>query len=231
MRLHSRGVLLTIVAVVAMSVVTAASASAALPEFKPVPTKKKLTSTSGQVTWHIVGSGVSFTCAGSTASGEVTGARTVGGLVLKYTGCLVEGGTGQKCEVNSGGAKKGEIVTKALKGELGTVKTSEAASGVGLFVVANENKVPRTWATIAGNACEPESVIGGSVAAEVATIGKKQVTNKLVFSKSANGVGEQIKTITLDSGVLEEPALSYLSVTLTTASTDELKFEEALEIT
>lgn len=227
MRLHSRGVLLTIIAVVAMSVVTAASASAALPEFKPVPTKKKFTSTSGTVTWTLGGGTEKMTCTKNTSTGELTGAKTVGKVVVTFTGCKTTGTGG--CDVKSVGAKTaGEIITKSLSGELGTVKTTEAASGVGLLLKPETGTI---WTEIPSNSCIGESILSGSLAAEVATIGKKQATNKLVFGMS--GGKQAIRELTMDSGKLSEPELygSGFWGPLAIQKTDEVTFEEALEVT
>jgi hypothetical protein len=226
MHLKSRGVLVAL-AVLAMSVLAVSAASAAtLPEFKPVPTKKKFTSTSGTVSWTMgVGGTERITCSKSTATGEITGTRTVGKLVIKFSGCISASG----CTMNSAGGKGGEVVTNALKGELGTVKTTEEPSGVGLLIETEAAK-PKTWATLAGNECFPESKIAGNLAAGVAVTGKKQVTNTLVFNSVPRGEG--IQSITLDSGTVVKPELVFAEWgNLTIASSDELKFEEALEVT
>jgi hypothetical protein len=226
MQRRSRGVLLALVAVFAMSAVTAAAASATTPEFKPVPAKKKFTSTSGYVQYTFNNGTEVLECNNSTAAGEVTGAKTLGKLVIKFTNCTTSGTGGSGCSVTSTGAKSGEIVTKSLEGELGTVKTTEAASGVGLLLKPESGK---TWSVLAGNSCLSETQMSGSIAAEVPTIGKKQVTNKLVFSDPSGKQG--IRSITLDSGKAEKPELVFWGTAMTMNTTDELSFEEALEVT
>jgi hypothetical protein len=59
-------------------------------------------------------SGSKGTCKGESGSGEYTGAKTVGGLIMTFTGCEF---VGVKC--NSAGKPEGEISTAALEGELG----------------------------------------------------------------------------------------------------------------
>jgi hypothetical protein len=231
MRLHSRGVLLTIIAVVAMSVVTAASASAALPEFKPVPTKKKFTSTSGKVVWNVPSEPVSVTCSKSTASGEITGVSTIGKTVIKFTGCNLEQGSKGPCPVHSTNTTNaGELVTNGLKGELGTVKMAEAASGVGMLFESEAKyhelfELASTTApcTLGGEAFE------GNIAAEVSSVAKKQLTNDLVFGSTS---GQKIKEITVKSGTVK-PKLDglYFGSLTTLENTDETTFEEALEVT
>ena len=56
------------------------------------------------------------TCTGEHSSGEITGAKTVGNVVMRFTGC--ESG-GQKC---STGLVEGDIETKTLEGVLGIEK-------------------------------------------------------------------------------------------------------------
>jgi hypothetical protein len=223
MRLH-RGVLLTVIAVVAISVISVASASATTPEFKPVPAKKKFSETGGTVTFRQAGN--EYTCAKSTSTGEVTGARTVGKVAMVLKECITHGSGGTGCALNSAGAKNnGEIVMKSLDGELGTIKTTEAPSGVGLLL---KPEVEKKWTTLEANSCTGATLVTGMIAAEVPTIGKKQTTNKLVVKQGYTG---GIRTITLDSGKLEEPGFVMWSEETSVQTTDELTFEEALEVT
>jgi hypothetical protein len=223
-RFKARGVLLALVAVFVMSAVATAAASAAKPEFKPVPTKKKFTISGGVSEW---GSGEGdIECAKTSATGEIDSAQTVGNVVVVYSGCTSTGSGGANCPVNSVGAKAGEIVTGSLDGELGTVATSQAASGVGLRFKPASTK---TWFTEQKNECTPELAFKGQLAAEVSIIGKKQTTNKLVLEPGASG--EKIKEITLDSGVTEKPELEAFGAIVAIKATEELKFEEAVEVT
>jgi hypothetical protein len=225
MRFKANSVLLALVAVFAMSAVTAAAASAVKPEFKPVPAKKKFTSTSGGVRWAM--GTESITCSSSTIAGEIASATLLGKVVVKFTGCKDPGASKSGCAISSLGAKEGEVVTKALKGELGTVKTSEAASGVGLLL---EPETKSTGiATIEKTECRGETRLIGSLAAEIPTIGKKQSTNGLVFG--VTGGKSNIDHITLDSGKEMAPSLEGWGTQLTVEMSDALTFEEALEVT
>jgi hypothetical protein len=218
-----RTVLVGVLATLCLSVGVASAAT--LPEFKPVPTKKKFTSTSGAVTW--TAGTERLTCSSSATSGEITGASTLGNVVVKFTGCQQLNSKGT-CPLKSVGANAGEIVTASLKGELGTVATKEAASGVGLLLA------PTTGSTIAQIAATPapcsgtETALGGNVAGEVATTSKKQLTNKLVFG--VTGGGQNINQITVKSGT-KSPELEAWGLDWTIAATDEVAFEEALEVT
>ena len=125
-----RTVLVGGLAMLALSGLAAASASAALPEFKPVPVKKKFTSSSGKSLWRASSASDDMECTKSTTTGEITGASTIGKAVIKFTGCDFYQGAKGPCAVHSANtANSGEIVSDALKGELGTVKTTEAPVG------------------------------------------------------------------------------------------------------
>jgi hypothetical protein len=58
-------------------------------------------------------------CTGETSAGEYTGRKTVGGVIITFTGCEMGG---SKC--TSAGAEEGEVVTNTLEGVLGIEKTS-----------------------------------------------------------------------------------------------------------
>jgi hypothetical protein len=220
-----RAALAAAVAILALSIVGASVASAATPEFKPVPTKKKFTE-SKLGTKFVYGTN-SIECAGGTASGEVTGAHTIGKVIEKLTGCKTTGASKEGCNIESNGAALGEIVTQDLDGELGTVSTTEAASGVGLLLKAEAEK--GRWTTLVANECTVETAVTGQLAAEVPVIGKKQTTNELVFG--FKGSEQAIQEITLDSGKKVETELAMWSVSARMESAGELKFEEALEVT
>jgi hypothetical protein len=221
MRFKSRGVLVAL-AVLTMSVIAVSAASAAtLPEFKPVPTKHKFKATSGTVE---LGWGTrELKCPQGTVTGELTGARTVGNVVMSFTGCETTTTKGTTwCPVNSYGAKAGEIVTEPLDGELGTVATKEAPSGVGLLV--KPENVEDGWSEVQGNECTPAMFPEGDVIAELSAIGKKQTTNKLVFKPGTDD-------IKLDSGISKVAKLNVFGVKASFANTTEVTFEEALEVT
>jgi hypothetical protein len=183
-----------------MSAVVTAAASAAAPEFKPA-TKQAFTGSTGTLTIE-TGTGKTITCSKGTSSGEITGASTVGGLVLTLTGCATTEGSG--CKFHSENAKNaGEIITNALVGTLGEVKTAEAASGVGLLLEPASGKV---LTTIQGPCLLGTSRLEGSVAAEVASIKTLAKTAKLAF---VGKTGKQhIKFITI-KGVEKKSGLKF----------------------
>lgn len=224
MRVISTSAFLATLTVFAMSAVTVASASAATPEFKPIPTKRQFTSTGGTVTWRW--GTQNFDCSKSTTTGGIASATALSGVVIKFTGCKETNSKGS-CALKSVGASNSEeVLTHSLKGDLGTVKTSEAASGVGLLL---EPEATHTISLLAETTCSPETSLTGSMAGEVSTVGKKQLTNGLMFAVTKGA--QNIKTITLASGKKETPELEAWGSELVMEDTADLTFEEALEIT
>jgi len=192
-------------------------AATSVPTFVPLPTKKKFKGTSG--TWE-AGYGVDiFTCPSGTVTGELTGGQKLGNVVITFTGCTSDGPDEAGCPLNTEGAKSGEMVTTALTGELGTVATTEAASGVGLLLKPENN----WWVTV-GNGCTVGTNWRGTVAPEVAVIGKKQTTNRLFLTSN-------IEKIKLDSGVSEWSELETFAVPIYWTNTFEVTFEEPVEVT
>jgi hypothetical protein len=203
-----------------LSLATAGVAAAATtPEFKPVPTKHKFKGTSGP---SIGGQGSEvYRCSKGTVTGEISGGQKLVNTVVAFTGCTSSGAYKSGCPVHTYGAKSGEIVSESLNGELGTVAAKEAPSGVGVLLkeVGEDG-----WWEMEGNECTRGAFWEGSVAAEVAVIGKKQATNKLV-------IRPELKKITLDSGLPETAELRAFATPMKWENTFEVTFEEPLEVT
>jgi hypothetical protein len=195
-------------------------------EFKPIPTKKKFTSTSGADRWMLPGEGGSLECSKSTSSGEITSATTLGKVVMQSTGCKLTIGD-ETCPMKSEGGGTEEIVTTSLKGELGIVATTEAASGIGLLLKPETGEV---WTSLVETKCLGGSTVEGSLAGEVTSL-SKQTTHGLDFVTSEYGAKQRIKEITLDSGELKKPKWDGFLTVMTLEQSNEVKFEEALEIT
>src|ERR1700728_2478657 len=103
-----RTALLGGLAMLALSLATAGVAAAATtPEFKPVPTKKKFTSSNGVSYWGWEGEIIK--CSKSTTSGEITSATTLGHVIVKYTGCTIKLSGGSVCPIKSESGGKEEI--------------------------------------------------------------------------------------------------------------------------
>jgi hypothetical protein len=170
--------------------------SAVGPEFNPVPTAKKFTGSGGESRWAWSG-GVTIACSAGSTTGEIAGPRTIGHVIIVFTGCKSSDSGHSNCPINTVGAKAEEIVTQSLAGELGTATTSKE---VGLRLKAETGT---KWFTTIGTECgSPEAQWTGSLAGVVSPIGKKQTTGKLHF------VSPNISEFTLDSGTIEKPRLS-----------------------
>ncbi|MGD1058102.1 MAG: hypothetical protein ABR992_11900, partial [Solirubrobacteraceae bacterium] len=167
-----------------------------------------------------------ITCAASTSTGEITGAKTVGKVLVVFTGCTSAGLGGEGCTVQSSGATKaGEIRTAVLKGELGTVAAAEAPSERVLVIRPETGK---RFALIEENACTEEAAVTGSIAGEIERIGIRSVKNGLLF-RVVNGK-QAIKRVKTAAGELK-PELSAFGTVVTESSSQEWEFREAIEIT
>ncbi len=84
---------------------------------------------SGSITLESAVKVSKVTCTGESSGGEYTGVRTVGSMTVTLTGCA----HGSE-ECASTGAAAGEIITRALEGELGVEKTgaTNAKNKIGL---------------------------------------------------------------------------------------------------
>jgi hypothetical protein len=230
MRFSKSRALFALLAVLVVSAVTVSAASAATtPEFSPVPAKKKFTASSSGVTAEWSG-GAQYVCSKSSTSGEVTGARTVGDVLIVWGGCMGKEHAGAECSVHSEGAKAGEIVFKPMGGELGTVASTEAKSGVGLMLQreVREKEKGKGLFALEGT-CLTTGAFSGSFAGEVTVVGSKVTVNDLSFQ--APGTHQEIRKITLDSGTKAEPEFVMGGGLIHFEWLDELGFEEALEVT
>jgi hypothetical protein len=151
---------------------------------------------------------------------------TVGKVVVEFTGCKSSGSGGSGCTVKSlGSAPAGTVDTNTLKGELGTVKTTEAASGVALELKGESSS---TFTTLEKNSCTKESAVTGAIAGEASPIGKSQTTGKLIFT--VNSSKQAIKVVNLLSGEVE-PELKAFTTTATEATSDAVTYTTAVEVT
>jgi Regulator of chromosome condensation (RCC1) repeat/IPT/TIG domain len=123
---------------------------------------------------------VKLTCTGETSTGSITGAKAVGNVVVKFTGCV--SGT-KKC--TTVGLAEGELETKTLEGVLGieriTVKEGKETRHVALDLYP----VGKTGAfleyTCTGSA---PATLSGSILAPVTT-DKMLTTATLKFTATA----------------------------------------------
>jgi hypothetical protein len=172
------------------------------------------------------GSIATTACETSSSTGEITSMDTIGALVIKYKGCTVSG-SGKVCTIKSeeGSPAEGEIITKTLKGELGTVKESEATSEVGLLLEPASGNV---ITNLAETSCAVKTSVTGLVAGEVAPLGEKGKISNLLYGIS--GGSQQIHKIAVLSGT-KEPALTAYSVSAAQEGADVFEFGGEIEIT
>jgi hypothetical protein len=199
------------------------------PEFKP-GTAEKFTSAGTEFQLHY--GGVVYTCKNETTDGEVTGKYTAGGVVARFTGCTVTKGEQiSGCPENSVGAGAGEIVTAALKGQLGIVPTKEQQDATGLLL---EPATGTTWTTLAasskeGKVCSIEMKLQGKLALGVEPVGMATTAGEFTAALHEN---TNIKEIKLDSGETVKVKLTGFDgeeVSLT--GSDAVTYEKATEVT
>jgi hypothetical protein len=156
---------------------------------------------------------------------EVYGANKV---VMTYEEC--EGDdelTNEKCPVKSNGAAGAkEVVTEALKGELGRVKAAEAKTEVGLLFEPEQGTV---ISTIEGKClpATPEKV-EGSVAGEVKQVGKKVEAPEVEFSVTPAGKQVITKIVRTRTNAEAKPRLTAGVEVVSLKVAQHLKFEEPL---
>ena len=157
---------------------------------------------------------VKVTCKGESSSGTITGTKTVGEVVIRFTGCESKA---KKC--TTAGLVAGEIETKRLEGALGWQSKPLKKVALDLFPIGNVGPVVEY--TCEGAAA---TTLVGSVLAPV-PVGKMSVTGTLRFTATS---GKQ-KPEQFEGG--ERDVLSTVlgeQVGLTFGSTQTT--EEAVEI-
>jgi hypothetical protein len=211
------------VSMFALSAVAVSVASASEHTFLPFSTtSNKFTITSGP--GKLVTAGNEIACASDEGSGEVTAPDKVDKVKVLFKGCEATVGT-EKCKTQSRGQPEGSILTNTLDGDLGTVATSEAATGVGLLLLPTTGS---TFVTVIGK-CLPaeETAITGKIAGEVLPVKVKQKSGSVKFA--LNGASQAIKKIFV-LGVEVKPALTAFGLAATLTSTEGITFERELEI-
>jgi FG-GAP repeat len=139
--------------------------------------------------------GSKVTCLGETGSGEYTGHKTVGGVILTFTRCER---LGEKCSTSQ--AAEGEIVTKPLEGVLGATKLGATSIqnqiGLDLFPVGKTGAVMefRCGAT-------PVSVRGSVIG--VSTENSMKLTSTLIYAASSKGNQKPESFVGLPKDILE----------------------------
>lgn len=192
------------------------------PSFATLPSARTFTGMGAPST--LKAAGIATSCEEASDTGEVTSMSTVGKLVITFTGCQVTNTAKETCTIKSASAKGGEIVTTTLMGQLGTTKSEEATSEVGLLLLPESGK---RWTLLSSTKCSAESQVTGSLAAEVLPISEKTEFGGLDFEVSSGK--QNIKKITVSSGV-EEPELVAFAAVATEELEDGIEFTGEVEI-
>jgi hypothetical protein len=195
----------------------------AKPEFKVLPSVRTVTGSGA--TAKVTAGSDTVECADSASTGEIISMTQIGKLVIKFKGCVVKNtSTKSTCTIKSTGAANGELVSHTLKGELGTTKSTEAASEVGLLL---EPETTKKWMTLAETSCTPESTLSGSLAGEASPASIRQAIDSLYFAAES---GKQIiKDITVSSGQ-KTPELEVFSSKATVEASEQLEYTGEVEV-
>jgi len=205
---------LVLVAVMAMSLVAAAAASAE-PLFNPA--EGKLTAKSGTAT--LASSSAEVVCTESVAPGTITNPHLVQ-LIIHFLGCQGKETGGETCSVKSKGAPaENLIITNTLHGILGLILPHTPA----LLILPGSGS---TFVTLEGSCLTlSPAAVTGSVAAEITPVGSKQKTGKIVTGAAVNTHFES------SLGGLVIAKLVAFSATSTQTETASVEFEKATEVT
>jgi hypothetical protein len=248
-----RKTLICLIAVFAMSAVAATAASAETEseqQFfqnakKEQPKLKGFTSKEEVSKLTVPSTGTTVECKKDTDVGKLVGRESVEKVVVTFKECENPAKT---CEVHSvvGTVKEvnGTVKTLALKGELGEVAESEAASKVGLLLEGETSNVFVTLeSSVAGCLPVNPSTVEGGVVGEVKPLTLSK-TDKVEFLLS--GTAQKIKVLERSFALhcanapkatreckedaKFEPKLSAFGKPATFESKDENTFEEELEV-
>jgi hypothetical protein len=139
--------------------------------------------------------GTKIICTGEQATGEYTGTKTVGNVLLTFTGCETSGG-----QVESPGQPNGHVVSSPLEGVLGVWKTGETAkqNKIGLELFPQEAGAP-----VSQMACNGlPIVLRGSVITHVLTSNKMLLSSTIKYAQR-NGIQKPDRFVAGPASVLE----------------------------
>jgi hypothetical protein len=219
---------LMVVAVLALSVVAASSASAAStnPLFAPV-NQQGVTGEGGPTT--LSGSGLIVACESNhVISGNVNNSLLVGGIVIHYLGCKYTKGEKESgCPVHSTNTTgEGLILTNTLHAILGILLPSDE-TGIVFLPQTGSKFVTFAAAEKGGKACGLETAVSGSVAASVLPVEKKQTTGTVKVTEKET----QEFDLTHGLGLVKAKLVAFGGEPAKLAQTDSIVFGEPTEVT
>jgi hypothetical protein len=209
----------------AFGLTSAGAASAVEPLFKPA-NGQLVTGTSGTSTWQF--GLMRVRCNKDTWRGAVSSSLLLGNVVIHYLECVYP--LSNNCPANSQGAPAGLILTDTLHGILGLVLPAKT---IGILLLPMNGRTIATLAEATNTAkevCAEETLVTGSFAGEVESIGKSQTTNTITVALAK---GEpDITDIDLTHGLgLSRPSVTGFGVNGAFEQTEAVTFAEATEVT
>jgi hypothetical protein len=188
----AKRIIIIVFTALALAAASAASASASEHEFSAsLEALYQFKIDGSEATLASSPTGQLYNCTYGLGTGYVTGPHLVTQVSLTLHGCIGIAESKESCPALSTGATPGFIVIKTLKGELGTVKTSEAGSGVGLVL---EPVTGTELATLEAGSCTTRAAVTGSVTGEVLPIKQSSFDLKLPLNAVRSGL-QAIKEI------------------------------------
>lgn len=175
---------LALMAMLVLSGIAAASASATQPKASGAPATFSGTGGAGKL--ETVEPTHTVSCTGNTSAGEINSETSVKGVRVIFTGCTASGPFGINLTCTSAGAKSGEIQTVPLKGELVYLVSGSSRAGMDLK--------PESGSTFASFTCTgflvSENIsVAGSVIGEITPV--NTATNKFTLTfKQSKGIQE-----------------------------------------
>jgi len=193
---RTRIVGLCLVAVMAVSAMAVASASAALPEFVtahfPVSFSSKNVLPLEPTLHSSVLGGSNVSCLMSVDNGEVTGPMSVAKVQVSYVGCKEEG-TANACTTT--GAATGTIITEVIDGLIGYVTGGLTAKAVGTELLPEKLIGGKPiFAEFTCTGAANKVIVEGCTIGQATPINTLQLTGNLIFEELAGG-GQKYQSI------------------------------------
>jgi hypothetical protein len=191
---------LAIVAVLAVSLAVAATASASPYLFRASNVENTFLGLSLPGT--IKAGADTIACNHDIFAGAIASVHLAGPFDITFRQCVSAGSGGSGCPVNSPGAAPGEILTKTLHALLGLVLPAIGLGLGGLLVLPTSGK---QFVTLEGNSCTPETIVTGNVAGllEDSQVGHLVLDNLVLF------IPKDITKIDTLNGLVEPELIAF----------------------
>lgn len=202
----------------AVNLMAAAVASAAAPEFNP-GTLNLFKGDSGTGALETTSTDP-VTCERDLATGEITGPKTVGSVVVVFHGCKSEEGSG--CTVKSPGQTPGLIQTNTLDGELGITGTETA-----LLLLPTSGTA---FVTLEGPCLLlTPAPVSGKIIGLASPLGKSSKDGLLIFEGS-KGV-QKFKEINVLGTTVKAELLAFGAIKASETTLELVLYDNVVEVT